>query len=256
LSKPKLVKRSHGWVPDSPDHRDFHYSEIRKAPRELPPKVDLRLLPPVVDQDGLSSCSACALAGMLEFIELKDGLPLAPLSRLFVYYGERVIENSVRSDSGAMLRDGMKTLAKQGVCAEKTWPYVVSKFRTKPNSAAYAEALTHRIRSYHRLLTTEEMRACLSEGYPFAFGFWIFQSFESKEVEKTGVVPMPSPGEKHVDGHAAMAIGYDDSQRRFTAMSSYGKSWGKKGFFTIPYEYLEHPKLANDFWTIRHAEHI
>ena len=35
-----------------------------------------------------------------------------------------------------MLRDGMKTLAKQGVCPETMWPYVLSQFATKPTPEA------------------------------------------------------------------------------------------------------------------------
>jgi C1A family cysteine protease len=255
MSELRPLKRRYGWVPDVPDHRDFHYSEIRVAPTKLPPKVDLRpLCPPVADQGQLNSCSASALASELEFLELKDKLPLTYLSRLFIYYGERVIENSVNSDSGAMLRDGMKALAKRGVCAEKTWPYVITKFRMKPSAASYREALRHKISSSHRLLTVEEMRACLAEGYPFVFGFTIYESFESDRVAKTGILSMPRPGEKRKYGHNAVGVGYDDSRRRFTVMNSWGPDWGIRGYFTIPYEYLADHKVAGDFWTVRRGE--
>ena len=39
-------------------------------------------------------------------------------SRLFVYYNERVLENTVNQDSGAYLRDGIKSLVQYGVCNE------------------------------------------------------------------------------------------------------------------------------------------
>jgi hypothetical protein len=38
---------------------------------------------------------------------------------LFVYYNERVIEGTVDEDNGAFIRDGIKSLAKQGVCSEQ-----------------------------------------------------------------------------------------------------------------------------------------
>ena len=44
---------------------------------------------------------------------MKDKVPYIELSRLFIYYNERVIEHTVESDSGAMIRDGVKSLAKQ-----------------------------------------------------------------------------------------------------------------------------------------------
>jgi hypothetical protein len=38
------------------------------------------------------------------------------------YYNERVIEDMVDHDSGAFIRDGIKSLAKQGVCPELVPP--------------------------------------------------------------------------------------------------------------------------------------
>jgi len=40
------------------------------------------------------------------------------------------------------------------------------------------------------------MRSCLADGFPFVFGFTVYESFESQEVAKTGVVPLPNPDEK------------------------------------------------------------
>ena len=51
-----------------------------------------------------------------------------------------------------MIRDGIKTLAKQGVCPEKLWPYVISRYAVKPSAACYSNAATHMITSYERLL--------------------------------------------------------------------------------------------------------
>ncbi len=116
----------YGWMPDLPDQRDYKFGVIYKIPAKLPASVDLRSqCSPVEDQGQLGSCTANALAGALEFLERKDQVAYADLSRLFIYYNERVIEHTVSSDSGAMLRDGIKTLAKQGVCTEALWPYII-----------------------------------------------------------------------------------------------------------------------------------
>jgi C1A family cysteine protease len=118
---PKKGKKSinrYGWQPDLPDQRDYLYSMVRPVPPALPSRVDLRpLCSTVEDQGDLGSCTANALAGALEFLEIRDKVRYADLSRLFIYYNERVIEHSIRSDSGAQIRDGIKTLAKQGVCS-------------------------------------------------------------------------------------------------------------------------------------------
>ncbi|HTY12045.1 MAG TPA: C1 family peptidase [Bacteroidota bacterium] len=251
-SAPAGRKPGYGWVPDLPDHQDLLYSQARAVPPSLPASVDLRSkCPPVENQGELGSCTANALAGALEFIELKNGTPLVDVSRLFIYFNERAIEHTIMSDSGAQIRDGIKSLAKQGVCPEKKWPYVISKFEDKPTPACYAEAKKRLITSYHRILTLDEMRTCLAEGFPFVFGFTVYESFESQKVAQTGVVNMPLPGERTVGGHAVVGIGYADSDRRFIVRNSWGKDWGEQGYFTIPYDYLANRNLADDFWTIR-----
>jgi C1A family cysteine protease len=210
----------------------------------------------VEDQGALGSCTGNALAGALEFLERKDKISFVDFSRLFIYYNERVIEHTTRSDSGAMIRDGIKTLAKQGVCPEKTWPYVESKLSTKPSAGAYREALTHKITSYRRVLTLDEMRACLAEGFPFVFGFTVYESFESQQVARTGVVPMPKSRERVVGGHAVLAVGYNDAKKRFIVRNSWGTDWGIMGYFTMPYAYLADRNLSDDFWVIRRAEQM
>ncbi len=246
---------SYGWVPDLPDYRDVLYRAVRAIPPALPPAVDLRSNCSRIENQGrLGSCTANALVGALEFLEIRDGFPPTDLSRLFLYYNERVIENSIASDSGAMLRDGIKTLVKEGVCTEKRWPYLISRFARKPTEQCYREAQDHQITSYQRILELNEMLACLAEGFPFAFGFAVYESFETPSVKKTGIVQMPQPGERMIGGHAVLAVGYTTKDRRFLVRNSWGTGWGQKGYFTMPFEYLDDRALSDDFWVIRRGE--
>ncbi len=248
-------KAVYGWLPDIPDYRDHLYGALRTPPKSLPAKIDLlSCCSPVEDQKELGSCTTNALAGALEYLMKKDKVNFFDVSRLFIYYNERVIEHSVRIDSGAMIRDGIKTLAKQGACSEKSWPYDVSRFAVKPTKACYAEAVDHRILSYARLSTLDEMRACLAEGFPFVFGFAVYEGFESQQVARTGVLQMPAAGERMLGGHAVLAVGYDDAAKRFIVRNSWGTKWGQKGYFTMPYAYLADRNLSDDFWTIRRGE--
>ena len=93
----------------------------------------------------------------------------------------------------------------------KKWPYEIAKFTNKPPAACYKEATDHQVTSYHRIISLRQMRQCLAEGYPFVFGFSVYEAFESDEVARTGKLNLPEPSEKQLGGHAVMAVGYDDS---------------------------------------------
>jgi C1A family cysteine protease len=256
---PKIQKIKHfGWAPDLPDARDHLFAAAPQVLTALPPSVDLRKgspgLPPPYDQGQLGSCTGNAIAGAVQFGRRKakqtpDFVP----SRLFIYYNERVIEGSVKNDSGAQIRDGIKSVAKQGVCNETAWPYDIAKFAKKPPAAAYKEAAKHEITQYSRLpQIVTQLKGCLAAGFPFVFGFTVYEAFESPEVAKTGVLNMPNlTKEKVVGGHAVLAVGYNDSQQRFIIRNSWGHDWGQKGYFTMPYGYLTDNNLSDDFWTIR-----
>ena len=242
-------KMNYGWLPDIPDQRDFLYSAIRPIIRR-PKRVDLREGCSDVEYQGkLGSCTAQALAGNIEFLDKKIDSEYTDVSRLFIYYNERALENTIDYDAGASLRDGIKTLKNDGACHEETWPYIISRFDKKPPQKCYTQAKKHLIQSYHRLNTIFEMLTCLAEGYPFVFGFAVYESFESQELKRTGIVHMPKKGERTIGGHAVMAVGYDQAKKRFLVRNSWGKGWGMGGYFTMPFQYLE--TLAADFWTIR-----
>ena len=79
----------------------------------LPSSVDLRSgFPPIYDQGQLGSCTAQALCAMYYFADKKYDDKAFLSSRLFVYYNERMIENSIPTDSGASLTDGIFVLKK------------------------------------------------------------------------------------------------------------------------------------------------
>ena len=247
---------NYGWVPDLPDHRDLTYAAPAEFLTALPTMVDLRAqCPPVYDQGQLGSCTANSIGGAMEFEQIKQGLTGFVPSRLFIYYQERVMENTVNSDSGAQIRDGMKVVAKEGAPPETDWPYDISKFAEKPPAQAYTDAAKDKVLSYQRVSRIlNQMKGCLASGYPFVFGFTVYDSFESAAVAHSGHASMPQPGEQVAGGHAVVAVGYDDANQWFIARNSWGVNWGMKGYFTLPYQYLLEANLSDDFWTIRLVE--
>ncbi len=250
---PRQIKR-YGWIPDLPDQRDYLYAAPFEAGVTLPPSIDLRpACPTVYDQGELGSCTANAIAGAIEFDRMKQNLlPLFTPSRLFIYYNKRSMEGTVNSDSGAQIRDGIKSVGAQGVCPEAEWPYDIAKFEDQPPNTCYQDALQHRAILYKRLIRDlNQMKGCLASGYPYVFGMTVYESFESQSVAQSGHAQIPAAGEQVVGGHAVLAVGYDDSQQWFIVRNSWGNGWGMQGYFALPYAYMTNQGLTSDYWTVR-----
>ena len=252
------AKRKYGWLPDLPDHRDHRFELPSDLLQHLPHSIDLRPhCPEVLDQgQKIGSCTANAVCNAYRFDLMKQGATkkFSP-SRLFIHYNARAMIGTQKQNHGAHVRDAIKSVVKQGVCHEKTWPYIAKKYAHKPPRAAYEEALEHQALSYQRLRhEVAQLKACLAEGYPFVFGLTTYEDFESDRVTRTGTVHLPKKSESLIGGHTVLAVGYNDDTQRFTVMNSWGKTWGKAGYFTLPYHYLAHEDLAADFWVIRSIE--
>jgi C1A family cysteine protease len=242
-----ISKHKYGWKPDLPDQRDIW----AKFPEKVVVKdfVDLREnMPEVYDQGQLGSCTANALCGAFVFDLKKQNLELFNPSRLFVYFNERAIENTIDYDSGASLRDGIRVLDTIGVCKEEFCPYDIGSFKFKPTDQAYEDAKLHKAVKYRRIRPiVEDFKMSLSLGYPVVFGFSVYESFESPDVERTGIMPMPKPGEKILGGHAVVACGYDD--KYILVRNSWSSDWGQGGYFWMPYKFLN-PRNCSDSWLI------
>jgi C1A family cysteine protease len=242
----------YGWQPDIPDHRDLSYAVAK--PLLLPPVVDLRpKMPDIYDQGQLGSCTANAIAAAVQYSRRRQGFlnDFVP-SRLFIYYNERKMEGTIESDAGAQIRDGIKSVGHLGDCAETEWPYIESAFNIEPGAGCYSAAVKYRALDYWRVpRIMTQMKGCLAAGFPFVFGFSVYESFESAAVADGGVVPMPQSSEAMVGGHAVLAVGYIEATQRFIVRNSWGDGWGDKGYFYLPYAFLMDPSLSDDFWTVK-----
>jgi len=249
-----MATHFYGLIPDVPDPRDFQFATLR-PPAKLPPLVDLRhLCSPVRDQGQLGSCTGFAIAvGLREFMENKMNGSLVKLAPLFVYYEERSLENTVKQDAGAQIRDGMKVLTGMGCAPETDDPYNIKVFTKAPSAKAIRDATKFKATSYHRVRSLADMQACLADGNGFVLGIKVYESFESAPVARTGKVPMPQPHEKLLGGHAVFAAGYKMDAKApgggyFTVKNSWGKGWGDSGYFYLPFEFAN-TGLISDAWT-------
>jgi C1A family cysteine protease len=261
IFNPSLLGK-YRWLPDPPDSRDHIYQLNTAQTQE--PVVDLRnYCSPIEDQGNIGSCTGNAIAGQIELIDRKGGKQL-DVSRLFIYYEERVLEGSVRYDAGAYIRDGIKVCYTKGAPLETLWPYATNKFATKPPTAAYTDALKRKVTGYQKCTNFAAVKNALAAGNPVVIGFSVYDSFEGAWGDiphgQTGSGMMPFPNtatETLLGGHAVCIVGYDDTMPvagkangRFIVRNSWGTSWGDNGYFYMPYDVIKTASMSSDFWLI------
>lgn len=249
-----------GWKPDVPDHRDHTYKLTR--PHMAGPIVKEKVLPlglsnSIEDQGDLGSCTGHAATAMLE-INLQYNTSFYPeYSRLMAYYLGRQIDGTVRTDAGAQIRSVIKGLVKYGVCREQLWPYIESKFRTKPPKLAYTDAdalvtaITEAKMQYYRVTSLAELKAALSEGYTVTFGFMVPETIWDI-TKRRNTLSFPKSNVKVEGGHAVVAVGYEDGRQFVWVRNSWGEDWGDRGMFRMPYSWFtSSQRLVDDMWVIK-----
>lgn len=249
MTAPRNNAKYH-WAKDPFDIRDKPY---QLAKITLPNKVDLRQYASAIeDQGNLGSCTGNAIAGAIEIIDRKNNKQLE-ISRLFIYYQERLLEGTVYYDSGAYIRDGIKACYTYGAPLESIWPYNLSKWATRPTVAAYNDALKRKVTGYAKCANFAAVKNALAAGTPVIVGFLVYSSFETNAVATTGMMPYPNTRtEQLLGGHAVCIVGYDDTLNggRFICRNSWGTGWGDRGHFYMPYQVIQTASMSSDFWTI------
>lgn len=237
---------------DQFDKRDLHKRyPSSKIPSEGS-EVDLRkYVPRVYDQRKMNSCTANALCAAYSIaMEMEGAEKRFKPSRMFVWYNGR---GEIKENVGAYVRDTIKAMKREGVCRESLWPYKSRNLDKEPPEEIYMVAKRNVVKKYQRLEpNVDQLRACLYEKCPFVFACKIiFDSFD--RASEGGMVPIPSDEEREnrpLDCHAMTAVGYDDKERHFIVLNSWGREWGDEGYCYMPYDYFRDKDLCHFYWKV------
>jgi len=222
---------------DKSDWRDNYYNFART---ELRPYVDLRpWAGNVEDQLDLGSCTGQAVVSAFELmVNMNYPDKVQDLSRLFVYYNARLLENNTGVDNGAFVRDAVKAVRNYGICSEAVWPYNINQFNAKPSDKCYSDARHRVITRYYRLVSIKDMLDALNANHPIVSSLYVYSDFNDLGPVKAEL-RMPKQDEEYLGGHALTIVGYDLHKRMFLAKNSFGPNWGDNGYCWIPFDYAD-----------------
>lgn len=226
----------------------------RKLGATLPGAVDLReWCSPVENQGEVGSCVGNAVAGALEFLLIRDGLPAKDFSRLFIYYNARRLAGEEGRDDGSYISLAFRSLADIGVCEEKFWPYDTARVLERPDVEAYRQSYTSKIHNMFCIpdegdwdVTDAMIKRTLENDHVVVFGMKVDDDYKRYTG---GILSMPADlsARPNPGGHCQMIVGYRDDLEVWIVRNSWGEGWGVGGHAYVPYDYL-HVSDASDFW--------
>ncbi len=246
-----------GWLYEEEDFEylrsgtRFAISEpVKDAPKAFDPRDWLQ-----TEQQGqLGSCAghaATTAAEVCEFIETQgDHIQLA---RGFAYLmGQR--QAGITGDRGCTITGVVKSLKKDGICQEETFPYEphYENMQSRDFDEALAEASSHKIVNHTELKSYQDCLNFLQAGQgAIIIGIPWTQGLASN---KTGVIKDSNSGGKNLGGHAICLCGWvtpDNSDTPWLILAnSHGKRWGDNGFAIC------HPNWINRNTKDRYSEFI
>lgn len=217
--------------------------------------ADLRpYCPAASDQCDQQSCVGIALCNALTIrwaVQCADTNAQWIANRRF---SPACIYNQIREGNdckaGAFLHKGLQLLKAQGVCTLKTFPYDCGNCTRRPNASQRAEAKRYTIRSYERIFPAgadsstviNNTLYALDYENPVIIGMKITPNFQGVQND-TLWVPFPIGG--GTEGHALVAVGYDQDAGTITLFNSYGSDWGNGGFIRMTFrDFVKQVKYA------------
>jgi hypothetical protein len=210
------------------------------------PVYSLRKYCPVAGNQGLiGSCVGWAAGYATYTISLAirdnitDRAAIVQMAKSALY-----IYNQIKigpCEKGSYLQDAVILLKDQGVCNFRD--FNPPGCQVLPTAVQQSLASTNKIADFYTLFEYDALPdnkvaatiRSLSANKPVLFGMKITSSFSSNHIDKTGLWN-PTPSDSDKGGHAMCVVGYDNINRRFEILNSWGPAFGDNGFAYVSYE--------------------
>lgn len=242
---PKLDRRVLNVRPDVPDIRDRFYtpSLMRLARDRIAPKIPARR---VIDQGNEGSCTGCALAGLIDYLNELRGFGHRVSPRMLYEMAKRHDEWPGEEDEGSSLRGAIRGWHAMGVCSDEKWPYISGEPEGHLSLARARDARMNTLGAYYRLRPIlSDYHAALNDVEAIYVSAKIHSGWMGKAVNDGKI---NRKGQAR-GGHAFAIVGYDAAG--FYVLNSWGPKWARRGIAHWLYEdWLEN---VMDAWVLRLA---
>jgi hypothetical protein len=222
-----------------------NYSNTRGEEDALPQRYSLKVFAPEVkDQGRIPSCVSWAsgYAGLTIVKRIEKGsLDVEPFSAMNLYNRARAYDNLKSCKSGSVFESNIKLLFNYG-CATHMDFYETCEYL--PPSKEY----DHVLYDYEDLeVNSSNIRYSIAKNRPVMVGMKTYSKsyWGTMHYDPTGIWDGNHEG-RWTWNHGMLIIGYDDtlSGGAFLVMNSWGKQFGKDGFFWLKYENVQDEVLS------------
>jgi len=230
-----------GWIPVDPQlYRSLPTGvyPLRNTGGKLPAKVDLSSFTLVSLSQGLiGSCISWTVAYELARLErTRNKWPVTEKNMFSASYLYNQVTGGV--DRGSSFFENLSLAVDKGCSTFQTFPYTMN-CKLQPDTRAHEEAALYKILEWKRIdQNLESFKSWLAGTYGILCTFKMFEGFDNYQTglyRPSGQEGIARDGIRWY-GHGCLIVGYDDSQRCFKAINSWGEGWGQKGYFYFSYD--------------------
>ncbi len=216
-------------VVESPyDVRDYQIVAGKDFPKtfELPKKVNVK------NQGMKPTCVAHALSSLVEYHNLIETGKYRKFSTEFIY-GTRGIGYYI--GDGMVIRDALKTIQKYGDCYYADCPGNHDTADAMKNINEKVEeyrdlAYPHRIGSYYRVRTQEEIKTALMNHGPVVISMTCKDN--AYIADDTYCYPQDA---ENSGRHCVLIVGWNE--KGWIIQNSWGALYAGDGYFTLPFDF-------------------